>query len=181
MSLLVVCTGNTCRSAMARVMLEHLAAVHGLALSVRTAGTHAVDGVPVGARTLSALRRIPGLPTPSPGARAVSTTASHRSRQLAAADLEGAELVVAMETAHVQYVRRVHHEAAARTGMLRVLARDLAPGPSPLAGRVGALVLDRSALDPDDDVSDPAGKDGAAYDACAADLWALCAALVPRL
>jgi len=177
-ALLVVCTGNTCRSVMARVMLEHTAARRGISLRVATAGTHTVDGVPIGARTLAALRTVEGL---APVLRDPIAAGAHRSRQLAARDLGGAELVVAMESAHVGYVRRHHRDAAPRTGTLRALVRDLAPGATPLPVRVAALGLDRAALDPADDVADPAGHDDAVYAACAAELWTLCGALVSRL
>ena len=179
MSLLVVCTGNTCRSVMAGVMLEHLADGRGLLLSVETAGTHAVEGVPPGARTLSALRTVRPL-APALGGSATAAVA-HRSRQLRAGDLGRADLVVAMERAHVRHVRRHHPEAAPRTGLLRTLARELAPGPGPLGDRVAALALEDVVLDPGDDVSDPAGHDDDVYAACAGELWTLCSALVSRL
>lgn len=176
MTLLVVCTGNTCRSVMAEVMLEHFAAERALPLTVVTAGTHAVDGVPLGARTLGALRTV----LPPDGARP-SPASSHRSTQLGSAELGSADLVVAMEAAHVRFVRRHHVQAAARTGMLRTLVRDLPPGPAPLPERVAVLRLERTVLDDADDVLDPAGLDDAAYASCAEDLWTLCRALVARL
>ncbi len=177
-SLLVVCTGNASRSVMAGLMLEQLAARRGLALSVRTAGTHAVDGLPLGARTLAALLTVPEIAGKQLDAFAA---AGHRSRQLGAEDLGRADLVVAMESAHVRYVRRRHPEAAPRTGALRRLAADLRPGPAPLSARVAALDLEHAALEPADDVTDPAGRNDAAYVACAAELWALCEELVRRL
>jgi protein-tyrosine-phosphatase len=173
MTLLVVCTGNTCRSVMAGAMLEHLAATRDLPLTVVTAGTHAVGGVPLGARTLGALRTM----LPLDGAR----SSSHRSTQLGSAELGSADLVVAMEAAHVRFVRRHHVQASARTGMLRALVRDLPPGTAPLPERVAMLQLDRALLDDADDVADPAGLDDAAYASCAEDLWTLCRALVARL
>jgi protein-tyrosine-phosphatase len=180
-SLLVVCTGNASRSVMAGLMLEHLAARHGLGLSVTTAGTHAVDGLPLGARTLAALRTVPELADDHSGALASTGPAAHRSRQLCDEDLRRADLVVAMEAGHVRYVRRLHPSASPRTGVLRWLVRHLVPGPTPLADRVGALELEQAALDPADDVGDPAGHDDATYAACAAELWTLCKELVLRL
>lgn len=177
-SLLVVCTGNASRSVMAGLMVEQLAARRGLVLSVTTAGTHAVDGLPLGARTLAALRTVPEVAGTPVDAFAA---AGHRSRQLGAEELGRADLVVAMEAAHVRYVRRRHPEAAPRTGALRRLAADLGPGPAPLSARVAALDLEQAPLEPADDVADPAGRDDAAYAACARELWALCEALVRRL
>lgn len=195
-SILVVCTGNTCRSVMSGVMLEHLASLHGVDLRVATAGTHTVDGLPVSARTLAALRTVPGLglgPAPAGGRPAPAggpgpTRANgHRSRQLATESFSGADLVVAMEAAHVRFVRRHHPEAAARTGLIRTFARELEPAPAPpgvpapLAARVAAMGLAEVQLDESDDVEDPAGHEDDAYVACAAELWDLCNALVTRL
>jgi protein-tyrosine phosphatase len=175
-SLLVVCTGNAARSVMAGLMLDHLAARRGLGLSVTTAGTHALDGLPLSARTLAALRTIPQL-------AAATATVAHRSRQLSGPELSRVDLVVAMEAGHVRYVRRLHTDAAARTGTFRSLARDLAPrnGASSLDDRVAALDLEHAPLDPAGDVMDPAGHDDAVYAACAAELWALSEELVRRL
>jgi protein-tyrosine-phosphatase len=179
-------------------MLELAAARRGLTLCVMTAGTHAAEGVPPGARTLAALGTVavlePELERAAAGARA------HRSRQLDADALGRADLVVAMEAAHVRHVRRRYPAAAGRTGMLRTLVRDLAPpaqlapfgSPSPFAERIAALRLADAPLDPADDVEDPAGHAAldapadpddpdAPYAACAAELWSLCAALVRSL
>ncbi|HTX62993.1 MAG TPA: hypothetical protein VMD28_05110, partial [Acidimicrobiales bacterium] len=133
MSLLVLCTGNAARSVMAGLMLEHLAVRRGVEMTVTTAGTHAVDGLPVGARTLAALRTIPEMATApgdtaGPPAPRGSGVHGHRSSQLGDHHVRHAGLVVAMEAMHVRHVRRTHPEAAARTATLRWLARELEPG-----------------------------------------------------
>ena len=170
---LVVCTGNVARSVMAGCMLEWLSEAEGLGLRVTTAGTHALDGQPIGSRTRAALDAVAELSGMAPG--------RHRSRQLATGDVERADVVVAMEADHVRFVRRHHPAAAARTATLRRLCRDLAPGPAPLAARLAALHLDQVVLGADEDVDDPAGKDDAAYAACAGELWELCREVVDRL
>ncbi|MGH8982075.1 MAG: hypothetical protein ACRDWE_13840 [Acidimicrobiales bacterium] len=175
-TVLIVCTGNAARSVMAGYMLEHLAASRAAPLTVATAGTHALDGQPMGARTLAAMRSVPALDWVPAG--------THRSRQLEAHHLASADLVVAMEADHVRFVRRHHPSAAERTATIRRLARDLAPGPLRYGGlgeRVASMHLAEVALGDDEDVVDPAGKDDAAYARCAADLWALCAELMRRL
>jgi protein-tyrosine-phosphatase len=171
--LLVVCTGNAARSVMAGYMLDHLAGRSGAPLRVATAGTHAVEGQVMSLRTRAALASFPELADARVGA--------HRSRQLVAADVERAALVVVMEADHVRFVRRHHPAAAGRTATLRRLAGELAPGPSPLAERVAALRLAEVALDPAEDVADPAGHEEDVYLACARELFDLCATLVPRL
>lgn len=172
-ALLIVCTGNASRSVMAGTMCEWLAQARGIPLSVTTAGTHAVEGQPMGARTSSALLTVAEM--------ADAAVGRHRSRQLAPADVEHVDLVVAMEADHVRYVRRHHPAAAPLTGTLRRLCRDLERGAAPLATRVRALDLAHAELDPVEDVADPAGQDDAAYVSCAAELWLLCNELVRRL
>lgn len=170
MRVLLVCTGNVARSVMARSMLEWLAEAGGLPLRLATAGTHAVEGQPAGARTQAALRTV-----------LEASVGRHRSHQLTADDLARADLVVAMEAAHVRYVRRHHPEAAARTGTLRQLCRALPPGPPDLATRVAGLDLAAASLSDADDVADPAGGSDATYTDCAGELWTLCQELAARL
>ena len=95
---LVLCTGNAARSVMAGYMLEYLAEAGRVGLPVTTAGTHTVDGQPMGLRTRAAL--VADRP------RSTVPVARHRSRQLEARELAAADLVVAMEADHVRYVRR---------------------------------------------------------------------------
>ena len=45
-TVLVVCSGNICRSPMAEGILRHLAQERGLALEIRGAGTLLIDGAP---------------------------------------------------------------------------------------------------------------------------------------
>ena len=127
--LLVLCTGNAARSVMAGFMLEHLRDGRaGDPLHVVTAGTHTIDGQPMGMRTRTALSRLPEL--------AGADFRRHRSRQVHGVDLVHAELVVVMEADHVRFVRRQFPDAAAKTATIRHLCRDLAPAP-PAPRRAG--------------------------------------------
>jgi protein-tyrosine-phosphatase len=170
--LLVLCTGNAARSVMAGFMLEHLGGA-GSDLHVVTAGTHTIDGQPMGMRTRKALSGIPELATDS--------FVRHRSRQVDDHDFARAELVVVMEADHVRFVRRLHPEAADRTAMIRHLCRHLEAGPGPLADRVARLHLADAALADADDVIDPAGRDEEVYAECVAELWVLCQQLFTLL
>ncbi len=171
--LLVLCTGNAARSVMAGFMLEHLRDGRPDTLHVVTAGTHSIDGQPMGLRTRTALARIPEL--------AGTDFRRHRSRQVHAPDMVRAELVVVMEADHVRYVRRVHPAHAAKTATIRRLCCDLPPSPPPLRERIVALGLADAELTDTDDVLDPAGQEDDVYAACADELWELCQRLVTLL
>ena len=162
---IMLCTGNAARSVMAGAMLQ----ARDAPVRVTTAGTHVVEHQPMSIRTREALA-------------AVGLDASHhRSRQLTDADVQRADLVVAMAAEHVRFVRRRHPAGAPRTATIEWLARHLPPGPAPLAERVAALHLDR--VDPDEqgDVADPAGGVDADYADCAQRLTVLVADLFERL
>ena len=172
--LLVLCTGNAARSVMAGFMLDHLKRDRqGANLQVVTAGTHTIDGQPMGLRTRTALSTIPEL--------AGADFKGHRSRQVYGADLLRAELVVGMEADHVRFVRREFPDAADRTATLRRLCADLPPAPPALGERVAALKLADLSLSDQEDVIDPAGGEEAVYAACVAELWMLCQRLITLL
>jgi protein-tyrosine-phosphatase len=150
---------------MAAFMLERWGDELGVPLEVVSAGTHVVEGQPMGMRTRAALASIPALGNIS--------VAGHRSKQLSEEHLAWADLVVAMEADHVRFVRRHHPSAARYTATLHRVCADLGPGADPLFERVRALGLADLPLDPTEDVTDPAGGDVDVYVACAHELWML--------
>ncbi len=162
-SVLIVCTGNAARSVMAGAMLA-AAPVH-----LVTAGTHVVEGQPMGPRTREALRSVG------------YSASGHRSRQLTGSDLDRADLVLAMAGDHVAYVRRRHPAAAGRTASIKRLCRFLPSGPPDLAERVRRLELASVEIEPWEDVEDPAGGEADAYLTCAKELVDLCVQLGPLL
>jgi protein-tyrosine phosphatase len=175
-NLLILCTGNASRSVMAGYMLEALnqqRAQGATPLHLVTAGTHSIDGQPMGMRTRAALTRLPAV--------ADADFRRHRSRQVHGVDLVHADLVVVMEADHVRFVRRQFPDAAAKTATIRRLCDDLAPPPPALDERVAALDLAHAEVSDDDDVVDPAGKDADVYAACADELWDLCGRLITLL
>jgi protein-tyrosine-phosphatase len=159
---------------MAGFMLDALCDGRGTdPLRVVTAGTHTIDGQPMGMRTRAALLRLPEL--------AEADFRRHRSRQVHGVDLVHAELVVVMEADHVRFVRRQFPDAAAKTGTIRRLCRDLGPPPPVLAERVTALRLGEVEVADSEDVVDPAGHEDDVYAACVDELWGLCRTLVTLL
>jgi protein-tyrosine-phosphatase len=160
-----LCTGNAARSVMAGAVLrEH---VPGLKLS--TSGTHVIEGMPMSWRTRDAIAAL-DIPVPD-----------HRSRQATAAELDNADLVIALAREHVSWMRRVHPKAAAHTATLKRLARDLPAGAAPLGERLAALRLDKVELEPWEDVVDPAGGDLDVFLECAREIATLLHEIIPRL
>ena len=164
-NVITLCTGNAARSVMAGAILGER--VPGLDVSTR--GTAVIEGLVMSWRTRAALEGL-GL-----------TADHHRSCQLTSDDLAGADLVIAMAVEHVEYVRRVEPGAAARTGTLKRLARDLPGGAGELRERVAALGLDAVELAQWEDIEDPVSGDVEQFHRCASEIDALLTALVPLL
>ena len=160
-----LCTGNAARSVMGGAIVR----ARRDDVEVITAGTHVSEGMPMSWRTRDAL-----------GALGVQAE-GHRSHQLRDGDVAVADLVIAMAGEHVGYVRRVHPGAAARTVTLKRLARDLAPGPTGLAGRAAELDLSAVVLEDWEDVVDPAGGDLPEFEACAREIQDLLDQVLPRI
>ena len=96
MRVLMVCTGNICRSVMAHQMLEETARAQGLELVVDSAGVSDEErGNPVDRRAARALReggyRVP----------------NHRARQIQPGELGRWDLILAMTGNHLRAVERL--------------------------------------------------------------------------
>jgi protein-tyrosine phosphatase len=117
-SVLVVCTGNSCRSPMAQVMLAHM--LEGTPVFVYSAGTAAPEGNPATALAVEAMGEV-GL-----------DLTRHRARQLEPEMIRAADLVLVMEEYHRQRVLESVPEAAGRTWLLLSFAGSEAEVGDPL-------------------------------------------------
>jgi protein-tyrosine-phosphatase len=117
-------------------------------------------------RTRDALPRVDGL-----GEHHFRT---HRSHQLSRDDAVWADALLASEANHVRFVRDNFGDAATTVSLGQFLRE------APLDMSFDEQVRYVAALEPLDyfDVADPAGKDQAAYDECAALLWEMAQAFV---
>ncbi len=105
--MLVVCTGNLCRSPMAEGLLKtHLAKAGLTQWRVESRGTGAVVGWPATAEAESAMAEF-GL-----------DISGHRARQLTGEDVEKAHLILCLTGQHLDYVFGLDPEAAEKTRML---------------------------------------------------------------
>lgn len=174
---LIVCTGNTCRSPMAESMLRKLAERKSLAIEVRSAGVSAVNGLPVSNHAAEALRKR-NLPVPRGSSALTGETA------------EWADLILTMTSGHKKAVLERFPSAAGKTYTLKEYALsgeavmdDLAEaeriyadwqlkqalGESlSAADRERLLELQRKL--PSFDIADPFGGPLEAYESCAEEI-----------
>ncbi|MEZ4240007.1 MAG: low molecular weight phosphotyrosine protein phosphatase [Myxococcota bacterium] len=100
--LLVVCSGNQCRSPLAAGLAEELALTLGLELEVRSAGTLGIEGVPAHPHIVAVAREV-----------GVDLTA-HRSVPLTEALLRWADAVYVMDETHTTAVHELAPDLAER-------------------------------------------------------------------
>lgn len=162
---LVVCTGNICRSPMAEHLLRAGLAARGVAgVEVSSAGTHGLVGEPVQVHAAAALAE-----------RGIDHSA-FCARRLVADLVAGADLVLGASREHRAAAVTLVPRAAARTFTIRELDRLLAGVdptalPTEPAERARALVVaaarQRGLAHPerpeDDDIGDPYGGPAAGY------------------
>lgn len=173
---LVVCTGNICRSpAVERLLALGLG---GTGTIVSSAGTRAVVGHPISAPMVPRLAAAGGIAD------------GFAARQLTAELVRGQDLVLTATRSHRSAVAELVPAAVRRTFTVRELARLLAAaGPLPgatVAERIDALP---AAIAPvrapstaeDDDILDPIGQSDAVYQASFAQIAPAVAAIVRAL
>ena len=163
--IVLLCTGNVCRSPMAEVLLRERLRAAGVAATVSSAGTWRA-GEPASGGSLRAMQ-----------ARGMDLS-DHRSRLLDRDAVDGADLVVGMAREHVREVAVLVPELFGRTFTLKELVRrGEAAGPAvgtldEWVDRVGAgrRPTDLLGDSPDDDVADPIGLADPEYERTAAEI-----------
>ncbi len=183
-SILVVCTGNICRSPMAEGFLQRLLAERRLRA-----------GIQVSSAGIAGQRGAEPMPEAVTAAEARGVDISqHVARRLDPADVRAADLVLTMTSGHRNRVRDMVPAAASWTFTLKELVRLLESLPAPsssaspgdrLRARVRqAADLRRSGFEGnphDEDVADPIGMPQQTYDAVAWEIDEWCVRLVEGL
>lgn len=115
---LMVCTGNICRSTMAHAILEQAAARAGVDVVVDSAGVSDEEaGNPIDRRAARVLRDA-GYAVPD-----------HRARQIRAGELGEWDLILAMTSRHLNVLERLFDRAGGEHEGAPASALDLAEGP----------------------------------------------------
>ncbi|WEK53981.1 MAG: low molecular weight protein arginine phosphatase [Candidatus Cohnella colombiensis] len=186
--ILIVCTGNTCRSPMAEEMLRDLAARSGKLLEVRSAGVATQDGLTISAHAATTLRRR------SLNASGCSTAISNR-------EIEWAELILTLTSSHKRAIVQMYPEAIAKTYTLKeyALSGDQVMDDVAEAQRLYSEWQVRQALGqnlspeeqarlfelqrriPDFDIADPFGGSLAIYEQCADEIEDALLSVLERL
>jgi protein-tyrosine phosphatase len=99
-NLLLVCTGNTCRSPMAEAIARDLLKDHKKDVWVSSAGSMSIDGMPASAEAVQALTKM-GL-----------DLSGHRSSRLTRDAIQAADRVYTMTESHRQSVLALAPDAA---------------------------------------------------------------------
>jgi protein-tyrosine phosphatase len=182
-SILIVCTGNICRSPMAEGLLLHHLQRRGIeGVSVASAGVSAWDGSYPVPEAVAALEE-----------RGLDIS-HHLARRLARDTFASADLILAMAAEHRDAVASMDPGAASRTFTIKELAKLLARYPMEgddatpeqrLRRAVGWAHDRRSSAEHaamlDEDVADPLGLGLESFRATAWELDELCEEVVGRI
>ena len=128
MNLLFVCSGNTCRSAMAEALARKIAERRGIKdLNVSSAGTNAWDNVPATDEAL-----LVGME------RDIDLT-GHRARKLTPAIVSEADLIFVMTPGHLEQVKQLGGRGKVHV-ILRRRSRSVSPDRGRTRERIGEAV-----------------------------------------
>lgn len=186
--ILFVCTGNTCRSPMAEGLFRRMAKQHGLDYEVRSAGVHAVDGMPISKHSAGILQQ-QGIVD--------QLTSSALNEDI----VSWADLILTMSFSHKAAVIQVYPEAVNKTFTLKeyVLDDPEAIGKMKERDRLLSELQTKQALSqpitseevdrlyamedelPSLDIEDPFGGPLETYESCAQDIEAQLMKLIVKI
>lgn len=173
MKILMVCTGNLCRSPMAEGIVRHALERSGCSeIEVASVGTWAMFGLPAMDEAIETMR-----------GRGIDIEA-HRSRGVDPKELKAADVVIAMTSVHRKEILSIAPEVSDRLILLKELVELGLEGelPTEAEARVARLLGAarpkwRRALDLDDPIGKPIG----AYQKTAAEIEVAAEVLVGAL
>lgn len=152
MTVLFVCTGNTCRSPMAEALFKDLAKKKGISsVKAISAGLAAVEGDKATPQAIEVMKR-----------RGIDLS-GHRARNVDASLIEEADLILTMTRRHKSILSSMYPEAVSKTHVLRAYAE-------------GGMSGEEST-----EISDPFGQPVEVYESCARQLEEIIAKLMERL
>ncbi|USR79500.1 low molecular weight protein-tyrosine-phosphatase [Arcanobacterium pinnipediorum] len=135
MKILVVCTGNICRSPMGAIVLQSQLDEAGIEAHVTSAGVSSEEsGHPIDSRAARVLRE-----------RGYRLPRDHQAHQASDVELAHADLILAMTTGHARSLRRMMlsaglgEEHISRIHLWREFDGTVAPSPTGVFGPGGAL------------------------------------------
>lgn len=156
-SILIVCTGNVCRSPVGEVALRALLPE---SFDLSSAGTHAMVGSAAAPETLEFV------------ARELDTKLDFTARQLTREMAEAADLIISMTVEQRAWIARTAPRTVRRTFTLKEIEKisfDMPPNQAPLSFRELAVASSRlrgrlAAEGTDLDIEDPYGGPPGAYE-----------------
>ncbi|BBI36238.1 low molecular weight protein arginine phosphatase [Cohnella abietis] len=185
---LIVCTGNTCRSPMAEAMLKDLAERSGKPIEIRSAGVATANGLPISSHAAVTLRKrnlaLPGAST-----------------MLSADEVVWANLILTMTAGHKRAILQRFPEALSKTFTLKEYALrgdpvmdDVAEAEQlysewqvrqalgqNLSTEQRARLFELQRNIPDFDIADPFGGPLTLYEQCADEIEDILLTLVDKL